>query len=383
MTTPHPLATSRARSPRLARLLTGLLAGSLLLTGCATGGASAGDGGSASATATAQKPLADLHLVPDPKDYTGESTAVLPRQAISQVEAHPAQTLPTTITSHDTDGDRRVTIADTSRVVAVDIAGSIAGIAWGLGFGDTLVGRDIATTFPGARDLPVVTDGSLTVNAEAILSLHPSLVITDGTVGPRDVLQQLRDSGIAVVFVKNSPSFEGAQELARQVAAVFGAPKAGDELADRIGRQVKDKIAEIAAIAPKQTADKLRIIFLYLRGQAGIYYLFGEGSGADDLIDALGGVDVAKEIGWNGMKPMTDEAIVAARPDLILVMTDGLKSAGGVDGLLDVPGVADTTAGVDGCVVDMDDAQILSFGPQFPATLRALAEAIYGRADAT
>ncbi|MFP5356169.1 MAG: hypothetical protein ACLGIK_13645, partial [Gemmatimonadota bacterium] len=35
-----------------------------------------------------------------------------------------------------------------------------------------------------------------------------------------------------------------------------------------------------------------------------------------------------------GMQPMTDEAIIAANPDLILVMTHGLESAGGVDGLL-------------------------------------------------
>ncbi|MBM6672232.1 ABC transporter substrate-binding protein, partial [Phocaeicola coprophilus] len=79
----------------------------------------------------------------------------------------------------------------------------------------------------------------------------------------------------------------------------------------------------------------LRMLFLYLRGNSGIYYLFGEGSGADVLIDSLGGVDVAKEIGLDGERPMTDEAMVAADPDLILVMTDGLASVGGVDALLE------------------------------------------------
>jgi iron complex transport system substrate-binding protein len=59
-------------------------------------------------------------------------------------------------------------------------------------------------------------------------------------------------------------------------------------------------------------------------------------------------------------------------------MTMGLRSVGGITGLLEVPGVADTTAGSTGCVVDMSDYEILSFGPQFPATLTALAHALYG-----
>ena len=51
--------------------------------------------------------------------------------------------------------------------------------------------------------------------------------------------------------------------------------------------------AQIAAIAPADPAKKLRMMFLYVRGQSGVYYLFGEESGADSLIDALGGIDVA------------------------------------------------------------------------------------------
>jgi len=370
-----------ARAPRsgpapVAGLLAAAIAAALLLTGCA--GATGPADAARDPSAGAPTPLGELALVADPKHYEGPSTAVLPGQAIVPVEEHPAQALPATVASHDAEGDRSVTIADTSRVVAVDIAGSIAGIVWGLGFGDTLVGRDVATTFPGASGLPVVTDGSLTVNAEAILSLRPSLVITDGTVGPRDVIEQLRESGIAVVFVRNAASFDGAQELARQVAAVYGAPRVGDELAERIGAEVSAEIARIAAIAPSDPADRVRIMFLYLRGQAGIYYLFGEGSGADELIDALGAVDVAAELGWDGMRPMTDEALIAAKPDLILVMTDGLASAGGIDGLLAAkPAIALTPAGQHRRFVDMADGDVLSFGPRSAEILDALARAIY------
>ena len=77
------------------------------------------------------------------------------------------------------------------------------------------------------------------------------------------------------------------------------------------------------------------MLFLYVRGNANIYYIFGADSGADSLIEAVGGIDVASEIGWEGMKPMTAEALVAAQPDVIVMMTLGLESVGGVDGLLE------------------------------------------------
>ena len=66
--------------------------------------------------------------------------------------------------------------------------------------------------------------------------------------------------------------------------------------------------ASIATIAP---TPGMRMMFLYLRGGSGIYYLFGDESGSADLIHALGGIDVASEIGWRGMQPITDEATIA------------------------------------------------------------------------
>lgn len=115
-----------------------------------------------------------------------------------------------------------------------------------------------------------------------------------------------------------------------------------------------------------------------MRGQSGIYYMFGTGSGTDSLITALGGTDVATEIGWTGMKPMTDEGLIEASPDLVLVMTKGLESTGGVDGLLEaVPALAHTPAGENRRIVDMSDTEILSFGPHTADVLEALAVAIY------
>ncbi|QYH35535.1 hemin ABC transporter substrate-binding protein [Salinibacterium sp. M195] len=344
----------------------------------ASGCASAASPESAAVTVTADPgaPLASLKTLSDAKDYSGLVRAALPSSGISAPAVAPAQALPTTVLSHDLSGDTPVTVTSTDRVIAMDISGSIAATIAGLGLLDSLVARDISTTFDEAAALPVITSSAHTVNSEAVLAMRPDLILTDGSIGPIDVVLQLRDAGIPVVFVETDASVEGVAELARQTAAALGAPAAGVVLGEQLKTEIDAKVAEIADFVPR--GDRLRMMFLYLRGTSGVYYLFGQESGSDVLIDALGGVDVAAEIGLRGMRPMTDEAMVAANPDLILVMTSGLDSVGGVSGLLEArPAVALTEAGKNQRFVEMDDGEILSFGPRTVLVLDALARAIY------
>lgn len=323
-------------------------------------------------------PLSQVEPVPDPRAHEGPSTAVLADRGVEPVGPAPTPDLPTTVVSRDRGGDREVTVTDADRVLALDISGTIAATVWGLGLGDRLVGRDVSTTFPGAEDLPVVTADGHSINAESVLSLEPSVVITDGSIGPRDVVEQLRDAGVTVVFVDNTPSFAGAEQLAADVAAVLGVERAGQDLGDRVATDVADVRAEIEAMAPQAEQDRVSMMFLYLRGSAGVYYILGEDSGAGELVEGLGGTDVAARLGWKDMRPLTDEAVVAADPDLVLVMTGGLESVGGVDQLLeDRPALALTAAGRNRRFVDMADGDVLSFGPRSAAVLEALARAVY------
>lgn len=357
------------------RLIATTVAGLLLLAGCQSQDP---HGDAIDTIAGDRVPLSEVEPLDDPKAYEGPVTASLATRAIEPIAENPEQSLPTTVTSYDRAGDVEVEITDTSRVIAMDIAGSIAATVWGLGMGDTLVARDVSTVFPGAEDLPVITMDGHSINAEAILSQNPTLIITDGSVGPRDVVEQLRDTGVPVVFVQNEPSFDGASELARQVAAALGVTEVGDQLADEIAAEIDQVTSDIARLVPEAEEDRLSMVFLYLRGSAGVYYLFGEESGADELINAMGGRDVAAEQGWQGMIPLTDEAMVQANPDVFLVMSGGIDSVGGVDGLVaEMPGIGLTTAGQKRRFIDMADGDILSFGPRSAAVVDALARAVY------
>lgn len=361
------------------RVLTVFFAATLVLglTACAQPGATAAPAASDAVDSCPQAsvPLAELDLAKDVRAVTGGSTACLSDHAIEPVDDDTAPKLPVTVTD---DEGRTVEVTDVDRILPIDISGTIAATVFALGLGDQVVGRDASTMFAGTEDLPVVTKTGHTLNAEAILELAPTVILTDTTIGPKEIRQQLRDAGITVVVISSDRRLDTTDELVTEIATALGVPTRGQALVDRLAAELDATRAEIAAVVPAAVEDRARMLFLYVRGNANIYYIFGEDSGADSLIDGVGGVDVAAEIGWEGMKPMTAEALVAARPDVLVMMTDGLESVDGIDGLIErIPAIAETPAGVNRRVIDMADSEILSFGPRSADVLGALARALY------
>ena len=72
-------------------------------------------------------------------------------------------------------------------------------------------------------------------------------------------------------------------------------------------------------------------------------------------------------------RQITAEALLLAKPDVLLVTTTGLASVGGVDGLLDIPGLAQTPAGRDRRVLAYEDQYLLGGGPRTGQMMRQLA----------
>lgn len=349
------------------------LVGLLLIAGCSAP-PQVGQQSEVPSAVSGQRPLAELTPLTDPRTYQGPSTAVVAQPEIRSVDPVPTPELPVTLSDYQ---GTSVTVTDASRILAFDRSGTLAATVFGLGLGDRMVGRDESTGFPAAKDLPLVTVNGHQLSSEAILQLRPTVVLTDTSLGPWDVVLQLRDAGVAVVVVTPTRSMETNSEIVHSVSQALGVADAGRRLAERTEREVADKKAEIDALAPADPAHRPRVAFLYLRGTAGVYYMFGKGSGVDSLISALGAVDVATEAGVEGMRPINPEALARAKPDVILLMTHGLESVGGVDGALGVPGLAQTPAAHNRRFVDMNDYQILSFGPLTAAVLDALARALY------
>lgn len=317
--------------------------------------------------------VSDLSTLAADPHPTGPATACLAELALNPIQSNEQPKLPITLT--DAKG-REVTITSLDRVLALNLSGSLAATVYALGMGDTLVGRDVSTMFAEASDLPVVTQSGHSLTAEPILAVDPTLIITDGSLGPNSVLDQIAGMGVPVVYVTDDIRLETVHGITAEVAVALGVPKRGELLNQRLGNEIAATTTAIAKLAGQSA--KPRVIFLYVRGNASIYYLFGAESGADTLIQALSAEDVASEMGWQGMRPVTAEALVAAQPDVVLVMTKGLESVGGVDGLLNtIPALAQTPAGANRRIIDMADSQILAYGPRTPAILTALGQALY------
>lgn len=358
----------------LALAIVGLL--SLGLTACQVG-----DGGAASDTKSETvklPPLSELTPLADPTAYEGPTTAVIGGPSMKPFAEPPQSKLPTTVVSKDKAGDKKITVKDNSRVLALSLSGTLGELVYAFGMSDHLVGRDISTDFEGAKDLPLITREGHSINAEAVLALDPTLIITDGSIGPSDVVLQLRDAGIPVVTVERAIDPESSYVTAQQLADALGIGDAAPELIDRLKQAISEKETEVAALLPMDSAKVPRVAFLYVRGTAGIFYLFGEGSGVDSIVQSIGAIDVAKEAGWQGERPMTEEALIAMDPDVILVMTKGLESAGGVDGLLAAqPSIALTKAGEHRRIIDVDDGVLFAGGTRIPDVIDGLARAIY------
>ncbi|GAU69169.1 putative hemin ABC transporter substrate-binding protein [Streptomyces sp. NBRC 110611] len=330
--------------------MSGAAALALVLLGCSADGT--GTGGAPGPAATgAAKPAADRV-----EPLSGPA---------------PKAALPTTVRSAD---GRQVTIRKTGRIVP--LTGALSEIVFSLGLGDRVVARDITTTFEQAGKLPVVTRAH-DVSAENVLSLKPDVVLADSRTGPAEAIEQIRAAGVPLVVLKPATTLSDVDQRITAVADALGVPKAGDALVARTDQRMS---AVRRAIPHKdgKPADRPRVAFLYLRGSASVYLLGGPGSGADSLIEAAGGVDAGKASGLTeDFTPITSEALAKAAPDVILVMTEGLESVGGVNGLVKIPGVAETPAGADRRVASVDDGVLLNFGPRTDQVLRSLVTQIH------
>lgn len=251
-----------------------------------------------------------------------------------------------------------------SRVVA--LANGSAEIIASMGHLNILIGRDVASDTPALDSVEVVTSGHQIV-AEKILSLQPDLLLIDDSSGPASAIKVLETAGVRIVNISEAWQLAEIDRKVGEIAQAIGAVEDGKVLTAAL-QASKEKVAQIPA--------GKTIAFLYLRGGSAVYLIGGKGSGTDSLIAAIGGIDAGAQKFANPFTPMTAEAIATLNPDVFLVMSKGLESVGGVDGLIQLPGVAQTQAGKNRAIVAVDDSLLLSFGPRSYSLLNALTQSI-------
>lgn len=254
----------------------------------------------------------------------------------------------------------------TARVIT--LGGSVTEIAVALGAGDRLVARDTTSTFPkSVQALPDV--GYIrALSPENILALDPSLIVAEGDAGPPEAVEVLKAAGIPFVLVPEATDLAGVTAKITAVADALGLP--GGPLAAEMQAGLAASAERAAAIATPK-----RVLFI-LSLQGGGVMAGGEGTEAEGIIRLAGGINAAT--GFQGYKPMTDEAVLAAQPDVILMMDrEGDLSISDAD-VLAQPALSQSPAAKAGAIVRMDGMLLLGFGPRTPEAARALHDALYG-----
>ena len=252
----------------------------------------------------------------------------------------------------------------TQKVVA--LANGAGEIISAMGFKSILIGRDIASTDVDLKSVPIVTSGHQVV-AEKIIALTPDLVIVDKSTGPQSALDALAVAGIRVVTTPEAWTLGDMPAKVGAIADAIGVPASGAALNTALNSSL-EKLEE--------SPEKSRVVFLYLRGGSSIYLIGGKGSGADSLIGAVGALDVGAATLANPFSAMTSELVASLNPDVLLVMSKGLQSVGGVSGLVQLPGIAQTAAAKNRRVIAVDDSLLLSFGPRTPDLIEQLSVAM-------
>lgn len=257
--------------------------------------------------------------------------------------------------------------SDTSRIAS--IGGSITEIVYALGEEGRLVARDSTSDYPeAAAKLPDV--GYMrALSPEGVLSVNPTGILALQGSGPKEAVDVLKKSSVPFIEVPDHFNHGGIVEKIRIVGKALGVDAKAEKL-------VAETDAKLTA-AEKQTAsikERKRVLFV-LSTQGGKILAAGSDTAADGIIKLAGAVNAVE--GFSGYKGMTDEAIVSARPDVILTMKGGGPPISEGE-LFANPAIASTPAGTNRKMISMDGGYLLGFGPRTAEAIHDLAVSLYG-----
>lgn len=267
-------------------------------------------------------------------------------------------------------GDRAERDGQTRRIVSV--SKQINEFLYAIGAEDDLVAVDLTSVYPPEiKTLPTV-GYHRALSAEGIISMKPTLFLTDGNVGPEAVLDQLRKVGIPMEVMRPGKTLDSAQTLLTRLGEYFHRERA----ADSVLAQWKRGMSEVWADTARWSGQRHpRVLIIHFGQIINNYLAVNRGSPADQMIRWAGGENAIDSVG--GMTRLSPELIARAAPDVIIATDVGFDRFGDAEKFSTLPGVALTPAGKSGHIYRIDEQEIIYFGPRTPAAVRKISEMIH------
>ena len=250
-------------------------------------------------------------------------------------------------------------------------------IIWALGAQDKVVGVDLSSTYPPEIKNVTTVGYHRALSAEGILSLHPTAILTDGNIGPPQVVDQIKQLNIPTkTFDAKNDSIDGTKALIREIGAYFQKQEKAEELCRTLDSQYAASMEKV-----KQFSDHPRVAVIHFGRASNVYMVVGkrgqgDAAGAGQMIEWAGG---EMALNADGMQRMASPEVIAqADPDVILVTDFGFDRLGGsIDQIKALPGVDTSNAAKTGRIYRVEENVLMYFGPRTGENIQKVAELIH------
>ena len=268
--------------------------------------------------------------------------------------------------------DHPASLPPGDRVVCV--SKQINEFVFDIGAESRLVARDLTSIYPpDILKLPNV-GYHRALSPEGIISMRPSVLLTDGNVGPDEVLDRVRSVGIGVVTMDPGDTLQGAEDLMVRLGNYFGREQQAGALVAAWKAGMEEAIGAAGQGADQNKPKVLMVHF----GQIGNSYLGLSPKGpAEQILEWAGGQNAIAD--GNRMVRLTPEMIAVAAPDVIIATDVGFDRYGSVEKFAEMPGVNLTPAGKNLRIYRIDEDEIMYFGPRTPASITKISGWLHGK----
>ena len=242
-------------------------------------------------------------------------------------------------------------------VVELGATGQIVGVSGGT---DHIIELEGVPVIPGFRN----------VSAETMLSLRPTVALLAGRQTRPEIITQLEAAGVEVHFFPDDiADLSVVPDRIREIGTLLETEAAAEDLVSRFE-------ADLASALSYAGSATSRPRGLFILSGGGRPTVVAGGDTHIALLLELAGVENVTD-GISYFKPMSQESMLQAAPDFILVNEEGLETNGGVPVALTAPGALLTPAGQNGNVFALPGGYLQGLGLNSPDAIRAIAAKVH------
>lgn len=255
---------------------------------------------------------------------------------------------------------------EASRIVS--LGPDVTEIIFALGAGDKIIAVDRSSKYPAETATKANVGYRRSLSPEGILTLNTDLIIASEDIGPPETTDVLNQSAVEILYIPVDNSRAGLVKKIGLIAKRLDLEKEGDALTQK----VIDDFDAATAYASKISAEKQKkVVFFH-----GLARLSGAGSdtAADAFIRYAGGINPLSV--YSGYKPVSEEWLVKAEPDVVLMLSDG-NGGPTREEVFSHKALQQTPAAKSQSLVVLEGPYMLGFGPRTAEAIRKLAAALY------